>query len=224
MARDDGLIIFDCDGVLIDSEPLSCIATSAELCDAGFPIDADVIGERFTGLSDAKMLAIIEREAGRPLPSDIAERIHDRLMTMFRQDLQAIDHVADVLDYLDASGLAYCVASSSTPERLRTTLGHVALYKRFPRVLSATMVKHGKPAPDLFLLAAQEMAVPATACIVIEDSIPGVRGARAAGMTALGFCGASHCGPDLGENLIAAGAKLTFDTMRQLPELLSKLP
>ncbi len=202
---------------------MSCVATSAELHDAGFPISAEVIGERFTGMSTDSMLATIEREAGRPLPDDIAERIHDREMALFREDLEAVAHVADVLDHLDASGMAYCVASSSTPERLKVTLGHVGLYDRFPKILSATMVKNGKPAPDLFLLAAREMYVPAEACIVIEDSVPGVRGARAAGMVVLGFCGASHCQAGHGDDLVAAGAKTAFDTMRDLPKLLSTL-
>lgn len=217
------LIVFDCDGVLIDSEPLSCVATSVELHEAGFPISAEVIAERFTGMSNASMLAAIEEEIGRPMPEDMAERLHDREMALLREDLEAVAHVADVLDHLDASGVAYCVASSSTPERLEVTLGHVGLYDRFPKVLSATMVENGKPAPDLFLLAAREMAVSPDACIVIEDSVAGVRGGRAAGMTVLGFCGASHCRPGHGDDLLAAGAKSTFDAMRDLPDLLSTL-
>ncbi len=228
MIRDDGLkqsglVVFDCDGVLIDSEPVSCAATSAELHDAGFPIGAEVIGQRFTGMSTASMLATIEEEAGRSLPDGFADRLHDREVAMFHEDLEAVAFIAEVLDHLDALGVAYCVASSSTPERLEVTLGHVGLYDRFPRVLSATMVKNGKPAPDLFLLAAREMAVPPDACIVVEDSVPGVRGARAAGMAVLGFCGASHCQPGHGDDLIGAGAQSTFDSMRDLPELLSTL-
>ena len=228
MIRNDGLmhsglVIFDCDGVLIDSEPLSCVATSIELHEAGFPLSADVIAERFTGMSNASMLAAIEEEAGRPMPDDMAERLHEREMALLREDLEAVPQIADVLDHLDISGVAYCVASSSTPERLKVTLGHVGLYDRFPKVLSATMVKNGKPAPDLFLLAAREMAVPPDACIVIEDSVPGVCGARAAGMIALGFCGASHCRPGHGDDLMAAGAKMTFEAMRDLPDLLSTL-
>jgi HAD superfamily hydrolase (TIGR01509 family) len=214
------MIIFDCDGVLIDSEPLACRVVAEELTGAGFPFDADEVADRFTGMSDVAMYRTIEEEAGRRLPSDLGRRIHDSLMQAFRRELKAIEGIHLVLDGLDAAGRPYCVASSSTPERLRVTLGHVGLIDRFAAIFSASMVERGKPAPDLFLHAAQTMAVPAAACIVVEDSVAGVTAARAAGMRALGFCGASHCGPGHGDMLRQAGAVAVFDDMACLPDLL----
>ena len=221
----DGLpvIIFDCDGVLIDSEPLACRVSAEELSRAGFSISAGEVARRFTGMSDAGMFAAIERETGRPLPGDLDERIHDRLMAVFRRELEAVEGVRGVLDHLDETGRRYCVASSSTPERLRTSLGQVGLFDRFAAVFSASMVTRGKPAPDLFLFAAQNMAVAPADCIVIEDSVPGVTAARAAGMTAIGFFGAGHCLAGHDRSLTEAGAAAVFDDMAGLPVLLQEL-
>ncbi len=119
---------------------------------------------------------------------------------------------------LAAIGLPKCVASSGTPEKIRHGLNCAGLYDRLaPHIFSASQVKRGKPAPDLFLFAAGQMATPAERCLVIEDSVPGITGARAAGMTVLGFHGGSHCRPGYGDTLRAAGAVMTFDDMRQLP-------
>jgi len=161
MPDNAGLIIFDCDGVLIDSELLSSRAAAEELTRAGFPFSAADVGARFTGMSDVSMYAAIEREAGRSLPRDLGRRVHERLMAAFRLELQAIDGIHQVLDNLDSMGARYCVASSSTPQRLDVTLNHVGLHDRFAAIFSASMVERGKPAPDLFLHAAAEMgAVP----------------------------------------------------------------
>jgi len=217
------VIIFDCDGVLIDSEPLSSRVSAEELTRSGYPISAKEVAERFTGMSDASMFTAIERQIAQSLPADLDGRIHHRLMDVFRRELQAVPGVHDVLDQLDRDGRTYCVASSSTPERLRTTLGHVGLYERFPAVFSAAMVKNGKPAPDLFLYAASVMMVAPGDCIVIEDSVPGVTAARAAGMAVLGFCGASHCPDGHDRELRAVGAAATFTDMIALPKLLQDL-
>lgn len=224
MTADISLIIFDCDGVLIDSELLSCRVTAEELNKDGFMLDPDEVRVRFTGMSDASMWRIIEQESGRSLSSDIGERVHNRLMEAFTSELQAIDGINRLLDDLDDLGTKYCVASSSTPERLDVTLNHVGLYDRFPAIFSATMVKRGKPAPDLFIHAAQGMNTPPDACVVIEDSVPGVTGAHAAGMSVLGFCGGSHCLAGHGDGLVEAGAACCFDDMAALPALLSSLP
>ena len=113
------------------------------------------------------------------------------------------------------------MASSGTPEKIRHGLTCAGLFDILaPHIFSAGQVKRGKPAPDLFLFAAEQMKVAPSQCIVIEDSVPGVTGARAAGMTVLGFHGGSHCGPGHAEMLRIAGAAVTFDDMRQLPDLI----
>ncbi len=224
MQDSDGLIIFDCDGVLIDSEPLSARVSAEELTLAGFPFDAEEVDARFTGMSDVNMYATIEREFGRSLPDDLDDRINTRLMAAFAQELVAINGICQVLDRLDGEHRRYCVASSSTPQRLSTTLRHVGLYRRFGAIFSASMVERGKPAPDLFLHAARDMGVPPGACFVVEDSVAGVTAAQAAGMVALGFDGGSHCKAGHARNLTNAGANVVFSDMMHLPDLLENLP
>src|ERR1700738_3043781 len=114
-------------------------------------------------------------------------------------------------------------ASRGPPEKISPSLNRVGLYDRFaPHIFSAVQVRNGKPAPDLFLFAAQQMQAAPARCLVIEDSAAGITGARAAGMTVLGFHGGSHCRPGYGDTLGAAGAVITFDDMRQLPELIGQ--
>ncbi len=133
----------------------------------------------------------------------------------------AIAHVADAIA---AINLPKCVASSGTPEKIRHGLECAGLYDQLaPHIFSATQVKRGKPAPDLFLFAAEQMRAAPERCVVIEDSVPGVTGAVAAGMIVLGFHGGSHCLPGHAEKLEAAGAAVLFDDMRQLPELVRKV-
>jgi beta-phosphoglucomutase-like phosphatase (HAD superfamily) len=123
-----------------------------------------------------------------------------------------------------AIGLPKCVASSGTPEKIRHGLSRAGLYDRLaPHIFSATQVARGKPAPDLFLFAAGQMQVSPARCLVIEDSVPGITGARAAGMTVLGFHGGSHCGPGHADTLLAAGAVMAFNDMRQLPDLIGRI-
>ena len=130
--------------------------------------------------------------------------------------------IADVLTMIAAP---VCVASSSSPERLRCALECVGLYDHFaPHIFSATMVVRGKPAPDLFLFAAEQMQAAPSRCLVIEDSVAGIQAARAAGMAVLGFCGGGHCGPAHAERLARAGAEIVFRDMRRLPHLLPALP
>jgi HAD superfamily hydrolase (TIGR01509 family) len=139
----------------------------------------------------------------------------------FAATLEAVPHIEAALDAL---AQPVCVASSGSQERMRVSLGRVGLYDRFaPNIFSATQVRNGKPAPDLFLFAAGQMATPAARCVVIEDSVPGVTGAVAAGMTVLGFHGGSHCRPGDGEALRRAGAAATFDDMRRLPGLIGRI-
>jgi HAD superfamily hydrolase (TIGR01509 family) len=215
----ENLIIFDCDGVLVDSEPISIRCTAAALTAAGYPIDAAGVLERFLGISTAAMVAMVEQETGRPMPPGFVENLRHRILTAFERELRPMDGVADLLDHLDRP---VCVASSSVPERIRLSLRVTGLLERLePNIFSATMVRHGKPAPDLFLLAAERMGVPPPSCIVIEDSIAGVRAGRAAGMMVFGFVGGSHLSPALaGPRLLAEGAHQVFERMADLNEYL----
>jgi HAD superfamily hydrolase (TIGR01509 family) len=213
------LVIFDCDGVLIDSEVIACRVDAECLSEIGFPTTAQFIQEHFVGVSSRMMFDRIERDHGRKLPAGFSATLQARLNAAFDGELEAISGVADILPTL---GVQVCVASSSQPERLRHTLGLTGLWTHFdPHVFSATMVKNGKPAPDLFLYAAERMGTVPRDCVVVEDSLAGVAAARAAGMRVLGFTGGSHCGPEHAARLRGAGAAAVFDDMHRLPELLA---
>ncbi|MGA7261018.1 MAG: HAD-IA family hydrolase [Stellaceae bacterium] len=215
------LVIFDCDGVLVDSEPIIKGAHARVLTACGYPITEDELVERFCGMSDAEMLATIEHEWGRTLPPSYAERVGVMIQDGFGHSLVAIAGVAEALDSLR---LPVCVASSSVPEQIRRKLALTGLLARFGEDLfSATMVARGKPAPDLFLYAAQQFAAAPDRCLVIEDSLLGIEAAIAAGMTAIGFCGGSHCGPEYGDRLLARGAALVITDMRELQTAMAKL-
>src|SRR4051794_20248853 len=221
MAAGIALIIFDCDGVLIDSETIAARVHSDALAALGHAYTpADVI-RRFVGVSSRDMRRILEDETGAPLPDDYGARTREALATLYATDLRAVPHVADAID---AIGLPACVASSTSPDTLRLSLGLVGLYDRFaPNIFSATQVARGKPAPDLFLFAATRMAAAPARCLVIEDSIAGVRAAVAAKMRVVGFTGASHCRPGHADALLAEGALATLDDMRRLPALVAEL-
>jgi HAD superfamily hydrolase (TIGR01509 family) len=213
------LVIFDCDGVLVDSEVISCRAHAETLMRYGYPITADQVLRRFLGVSDREARLMVENETGRRLPKDFEARIKVAALRFYADELRPIAYVAEAIE---AIGLQTCVASSGTPEKIHHGLTCAGLYDLLaPNIFSATQVKRGKPAPDLFLFAAERMAVPPARCLVIEDSVAGVTGARAAGMTVLGFHGGSHCGAGHAETLRAAGAARTFDDMRQLPMLVA---
>jgi HAD superfamily hydrolase (TIGR01509 family) len=218
MAEPD-LLIFDCDGVLIDSELIGARVEAAELGRIGMPVAESEILTRYVGMSAASMFRALELEHGRALPKDFAALLQARIDAAFDQELQAIPGIHEALDRLQT---AMCVASSSTLARLRHSLGLTGLYARFaPHVFSAEQVEHGKPAPDLFLHAAAEMACPPARCLVIEDSISGVRGAVAAGMRVWGFVGGGHCSKGHDGRLREAGAEAVFHRMADLPALLA---
>jgi HAD superfamily hydrolase (TIGR01509 family) len=215
------LVIFDCDGVLVDSEVISCRAHAETLTRHGYPITAEQVLERFLGVSDREARQTIEREIDRRLPDDFEQQVKAATLKFYAGDLQAIAHVGEAIG---AIALPKCVASSGTPEKIRHGLTCAGLYDQLaPHIFSATQVSRGKPAPDLFLFAAKQMNTSPERCIVIEDSVPGVTGGRAAGMTVLGFQGGSHCRPGYGDRLHDAGAVAVFDDMRQLPALIRKM-
>jgi HAD superfamily hydrolase (TIGR01509 family) len=215
------LIIFDCDGVLVDSEVISCRAHAEVLTRYGYPITSEQVFERFLGRSTRQAHLEVEAELGRSLPDAFRVQLQDELFQSFAAALEAIPHIDEALD---AIAQPVCVASSGSQERMRVSLGRVGLYGKFaPNIFSATQVRNGKPAPDLFLFAARQMATAPERCVVIEDSVPGITGAVAAGMAVVGFHAGSHCRPGYGDTLRAAGAVLTFDDMLELPGLIAQI-
>ena len=214
------LIIFDCDGVLVDSEVISCRAHAETLTRHGYPISSEQVLVRFLGVSEKDARRIVESELGRALPDNFEAEVKHATLSFYADDLSAIAHVGDAIAALT---LPKCVASSGTPEKIHHGLTCAGLYDQLaPHIFSATQVKRGKPAPDLFLFAADRMGARPERCIVIEDSVAGVTGARAAGMTVLGFYGGSHCAAEHEDMLRQAGAAITFADMRQLPDLIAQ--
>lgn len=184
------LVIFDNDGVLVDSEPISNRILSEYLTDLGHPTSYDECVRDFMGGSVGRVEELILERTGRPLPAEFGDVLHQRVVTAFQEELCAIAGVVTVLEKLAADGVPHCVASSGTHDRIRAALHRTALYPHFgeERIFSVQDVSRGKPEPDLFLHAARTMGVAPDRCVVVEDSPLGVRAARAAGMTVYGYC------------------------------------
>jgi HAD superfamily hydrolase (TIGR01509 family) len=215
------LLIFDCDGVLIDSETIVCRVEVEALKEIGYAVELEHFMDRFIGTAEKDGRAIIEAELGRKLPPQFNAETARRVAEAFARELAPMPGIAQALAVLPQSK---CVASSSLPERLSYTLGLTGLSPWFGRaVFSTSLVARGKPAPDIYLYAAEQMGAAPERALVIEDSVPGVIAAKAAGMTALGFTGASHCRPGHGERLRAAGADLVFQDMCELPRLIGDI-
>jgi HAD superfamily hydrolase (TIGR01509 family) len=209
------LVIFDCDGVLIDSERLAVKVDVLVLRELGWPLGEAEVIERFVGRSDRDTQAAIEAHLGRRLPADWGDHAEHLYRRAFAAELVP---VAGITEALDRITLPTCVASSGTHEHLRYTLGLTGLYERFAgRIFSAEDVARGKPAPDLFLHAAEQMGVKAVGCVVVEDSRPGVEAARAAGMRALAFTGGLSP-----SDLLEGPNTVLFDDMRELPRILAQ--
>ena len=212
------LILFDCDGVLVDSEIVSFEVEAEALAEHGIDVTAHDLLGRFLGTSSAAMFATLEREQGVSLPAGFAERTLQRCLTAFDGRLRPIPGIADLLTGLPGPR---CVASSSDPPRIRHCLALTGILHHFePHIFSATQVARGKPAPDLFLFAAGQMGARPERCLVIEDSVAGVTAARAAGMTVLGFTGGGHCLDGHAERLREAGAVEIYGSC---PELATRL-
>ena len=215
------LVIFDCDGVLVDSEVLFNRIVAEQLTASGYPLDTETSIARFTGMSMPSLVALVEREWGQRLPGDFAERCRAMADPVFDAELKAISGIAEVLAGHDGPR---CVASSSAPRRIERSLRTTGLIDHFDAatLFSAAMVERGKPAPDLFLHAAQQMGAAPAECIVIEDSLPGAEAALAAGMITLGFAGGGHIRNGHAEKLDALGVAAVFDDMAALPDLLAR--
>ena len=208
------LLIFDCDGVLVDSERLSHTVLREMICEYGVDLTLEETLEHFMGTSTEKCLEVLASLIGRTAPGDFLAHFRDRTFLAFRQSLTAVVGVAELVAGLR---VPFCVASNGPREKMRFTLGHTGLLPHFDgRLFSAQDVKQPKPAPDLFLHAAATLGAPANACLVVEDSPTGVTAARAAGMRVLGFAAMGQA-----EKLRRAGAHAVFSHMSELPALLA---
>jgi D-ribulokinase len=221
-ARWPEVVIFDCDGVLVDSEVIALAVTRRRLEEAGLRLTDEETRERFLGRRLDSAVRKVETELGAPLPKEFPDDLSREILEAFATELKGVEGVRQAVCGLRAR---VCVASSSAPERLSFALrvtGYETLFA--PNIFSATEVAQGKPSPDLFLFAARTMGVAPKDCLVIEDSVTGVGAARAAGMRVFGFVGGSHFSRlDEGADLTAAGAELIFDDMAQLPDLVAAL-
>ena len=205
------LVIFDCDGVLVDSERLAVRTEAQILAGLGWPLtEADIV-ERFVGRSAAYMHQEIERRLGRSVDWDT--EFEPRYREVFERELVA---VPGIVEALDAISTPVCVASSGSHDKMRFTLGRTGLFDRFDgRIFSADQVAHGKPAPDVFLFAADRMDASPDRCAVVEDSVSGVAAGLSAGMVVFAFAG----GVTSAEMLSREGA-VVFEDMRELPALI----
>ncbi|KOU19279.1 haloacid dehalogenase [Streptomyces sp. WM6372] len=208
------LVIFDCDGVLVDTERIAARVNVALGAELGWPLTEEEVISLFIGRSSASNRETVARRLGAEAAREWEERFARMHAEAVDAGLTAVDGLPEALD---AITLPTCVASSGTHEKMRHTLGRTGLYERFAgRIHSATEVDRGKPAPDLFLYAARRMGVAPSACAVVEDSRPGVEAARAAGMRSFGYAG----GPTAAADLAGPGT-VVFTDMRDLPDLLA---
>jgi HAD superfamily hydrolase (TIGR01509 family) len=216
-----GLIIFDCDGVLVDSEPIAHGLLAQMMTDLGNPISTAESIQKFTGRSLADTLPLIEDVLGRSIPNQMGQHYSRLLLERLRRDLTPIAGVKEAVTMLN---YPRCVASSSPLERIRLSLEVAGLASLFgSNIFSATQVTHGKPAPDLYLFAAIRMAVAPEDCVVIEDSALGVTAGRAAGMKVIGFTGGTHSMGDAARHLASAGAYHVVSSMAELPAIVERV-
>jgi HAD superfamily hydrolase (TIGR01509 family) len=221
---DPSVIIFDCDGVLVDSEGIKSELAARHLSTLGISITGATLIERFSGVPDREMYQALSIETGVHIPPEHVAEVHALKLSRCAAegDALAMPGIHQCLDALRSVDI--CVASSSSPKMLEQMLRQARLWDRFaPNVFSASEVKRGKPAPDLFLLAAERVAAAPERCVVIEDSLAGIEAAKAAVMIPIGFVGGCHCGSDHADRLHRAGARTVFADMASLAEYLSKV-
>ena len=210
-----GLIIFDCDGVLVNSEPIASRIFHELITEIGLNISLEETVRLFEGLSDQDSIRIVEEKLGRPVPSSFMENHDKRLFEAFSRELDPIQNISVALERIS---IPTCVASSGPYEKIRLSLGVTQLLPIFEgRIFSAVEVNRGKPFPDLFLYAAEKMGVPSKNCIVVEDSVYGVQAGVAAGMVVLGY--AERTDPEV----LRHNGATVFDDMLELPELIKNL-
>lgn len=215
-------LIWDCDGCLIDSEVLACRVAAEFYTSAGYPITTEEYILRFAGKSKKEIRQILEEETGQSFEGklDYVEKTRRR-KAAFEAELKEVNGLTQALA---AIKLPMAIASGSDMERLEHSLKIVNLWDKFaPHVYSSEMVAKGKPAPDVFLYAAEKLHAKPENCVVVEDGHHGVHGAKAAGMYVLGYIGATHGSPELAERLTAAGADRIFKHMSELPAIIKEL-
>ena len=209
------LVIFDCDGVLVDTETINNEVISQLLNEAGLEMSPEEVARRTTGLAYSERWEMFEDEVPGSLPVDIEEQQLTLESERFRKELLPIPGVVETVRCLGAAGIPMCVASNGTREKMVVTLEVTGLAGYFgDKFYGVNQVVHGKPAPDIYLLAAQKMGVPPSRCVVIEDSYPGAQAGLAAGMTVLGYC------PDKDIWGLEGLGIQTFSDTNVLPELL----
>lgn len=216
-----GLIIFDCDGVLVDSEPLAMRVLLETIAAEGVAIEPDAGFRQFLGRSLSTVIDSLNATYGLHLNEAALERMRGNLYALYRRELKPM---AGLIDALAEITVPACVASSSQMERIRISLTVTGLIDRFePAIFSAAMVPHGKPAPDLFLYAADAMLTDPADCLVIEDSPAGIVAAKRAGMRVFAFLGGGHIGPaGLRTDIEALEPDALFDDMHDLPALVEQ--
>lgn len=210
------MIIFDCDGVLVDSELIEHAVDVELLALHGYHVTAEALLRRFVGIARRDMYPTVFAELGKLMPDGMLDEREARVWARCQDELPVIAGVRAALDGL--RDVAKCVASSSTPEKLAMKLEVACLTADFaPHIFSTALVARGKPAPDIYLHAAAALKVAPRACVVVEDSPHGVAGAKTAGMQVIGFIGGCHATPRLGDELRAAGADHVVSDMAELP-------
>ena len=221
-ASGPALVIFDCDGVLVDSEPIAIEVLIETVAARGVRIGRDAAYRDFLGRTLKTVSTALWADYGVAMDAAALDEMRHRLYGRYKEALKPMAGVFETLDRLE---MASCVASSSVYERIKVSLKLTGLYERFaPHIYSATIVPRGKPAPDLFLHVAGEMGTDPARCVVIEDSPAGVMAAKAAGMTVIAFTGGGHVGPArLEAQLAALKPDAILSDMQTLPDLLSSL-
>jgi HAD superfamily hydrolase (TIGR01509 family) len=211
------LFIFDCDGVLVDSEIIAAKVDADLLTEAGYEISAEDMIRRFAGLTAEDFMRIVEEEMGHKLPADFHKDQKEELDIRLAKELKAVAGVEEMLDRIDGPR---CIASNSTGERLKMMLTRTGLYDRFrPYIFSAREVgdKQPKPSPNVYVHAIKEFGVEPREALVVEDSVFGVRAAKAAGARVVGFTGGAHTWPTHADLLTDAGAETVIKRFSDLP-------
>ena len=213
------LVIFDCDGVLVDSEILSAEVEAEALSHLGVPVTSQDVMNSFLGLTQAELERKFEREYGIRLPPDHAQTTSQMLRKAY---LTRLDPVPGVRKVIEELAVPFCVASNSPPSKLGLGLSVTNLFELvYPNIFCSKLVARGKPAPDLFLYAAKTMGADPARAVVVEDSVVGIKAAKAAGMLAIGFVGGLHHMPPSDQALIAAGADHIAQTMEDVQALIT---
>lgn len=215
------LVIFDCDGVLIDSEAIFCTVDAEALTKLGFPTQASEISERFVGVPHRVAWERLSAELNIQLPEDWVDNILLECARRFEVELKPLPGAKEAIRALQAAGHSICVASSTELTSLKKNLSLAGIYNEVePWIFSASQVKRSKPAPDVFLYAASQMGFDPSETIVIEDSIPGVSAAKRAGMRVIGFAGGGHAYDSLHSRLAEAGAEYTARALADVVDLI----